>query len=99
MSVSSLLKPSRRYAHNSKNVDVQRSDTTHLFLTSVVEEQFDFQGHEYSKAAKSIDLWSNNIYIYILYKYITHLALKTKIVQNNIKQIYTTGLAAAPAAA
>ena len=34
-------------------------------------------------------------YIYILYKYITYLALKTMIVQNNIRQIYTTGLAAA----
>ena len=39
------------------------------------------------------------IYIYILYKYITYLALKTMIVQNNIKQIYTIGLAAAAAAA
>ena len=36
---------------------------------------------------------------YILYKYITYLALKTMIVQNNIKHIYTIGLAAAAAAA
>ena len=36
---------------------------------------------------------------YILYKYITYLALKTTIVQNNIKHIYTIGLAAAAAAA
>ena len=31
------------------------------------------------------------VYIYILYKYITYLALKTMIVQNNIKPIYTKG--------
>ena len=31
------------------------------------------------------------IYIYILYKYITYLALKTMIVQNNIKHINTIG--------
>ena len=35
----------------------------------------------------------------MLYTYITYLALKTMIVQNNIKQIYTIGLAAAAAAA
>ena len=39
------------------------------------------------------------IYIYILYKYITYLALKTMIVQNNTKHIKTIGLAAAKAAA
>ena len=39
------------------------------------------------------------VYIYILYKYITYLALKTMIVQNNIKHINTIGLAAAKAAA
>ena len=38
-------------------------------------------------------------YIYILYKYITYLALKTMIVQNNIKHINTIGLAAAAKAA
>ena len=38
------------------------------------------------------------IYIYILYKYITYLALKTVIVQNNIKHINTIGLAAAKTA-
>ena len=37
--------------------------------------------------------------MYILYKYITYLALKTMIVQNNIKHINTIGLAAAKAAA
>ena len=35
------------------------------------------------------------MYIYILYKYITYLALKTMIVQNNIKRINTIGVAAA----
>ena len=35
----------------------------------------------------------------ILYKYITHLALKTMIVQNDIKHINTIGWAAAKAAA
>ena len=35
------------------------------------------------------------IYIYIIHKYITYLALKTMIVQNNIKHINTIGLAAA----
>ena len=35
------------------------------------------------------------IYIYILYKYITYLPLKTMIVQNNIKHMNTIGLAAA----
>ena len=39
------------------------------------------------------------ICVYILYKYITYLALKTMIVQNHIKQIYTIGLAVAKAAA
>ena len=39
------------------------------------------------------------IYIYILYKYIAYLALKTMIVQNNIKHINTIGLAAAKTAA
>ena len=39
------------------------------------------------------------IYVCILYKYITYLALKTMIVQNNIKHINTIGLAAAKAAA
>ena len=39
------------------------------------------------------------IYIYILYKYITYLALKTMIVQNNIKHMNTIALAAAKAAA
>ena len=39
------------------------------------------------------------IYIYMLYKYITYLALKTMIVQTNIKHINTIGLAAAKAAA
>ena len=41
----------------------------------------------------------NVIYIYILYKYIKYLALKTMIVKNTIKQIYTIGLAVASAAA
>ena len=36
-----------------------------------------------------------HIYIYILYKYITDLARKTMIVQNNIKHINTIGLAIA----
>ena len=39
------------------------------------------------------------IYIYILYKYIAYLALKTIIVQNNTQNKYTIGLAAAAAAA
>ena len=39
------------------------------------------------------------VYIYILYKYITYLALKTMIVQNNIKHVNTIGMAAAKAAA
>ena len=39
------------------------------------------------------------IYVYILYTYITYLALKTMIVQNNIKHMNTIGLAAAKAAA
>ena len=39
------------------------------------------------------------IYIYYIYKYIPYLALKTMIVQNNIKHINTIGLAAAKAAA
>ena len=37
--------------------------------------------------------------MYILYKYITYLALKTMTVQNNIKHINTIGLAAAAKAA
>ena len=39
------------------------------------------------------------IYIYILYKFITYLAMKTMVVQNDIKNINTIGLAAAKAAA
>ena len=39
------------------------------------------------------------IYIYVLYKYITYLALKTMIVQNHIKQIYTIGCGGGTAAA
>ena len=39
------------------------------------------------------------ICIYILYKYITYLALKTMIVQNNIKPSHTIGLAVAALAA